>query len=250
MLPVDLGLLQRTNSDELIISEEAERVESFDSFSQEEEELANYMKVYGRTPPRTTRLRRQKERDAYCLQAKEAAKATLKRRDTSERFLSLPGFTDHGIAEASPERTRQHLRERKRSKDRKRSRERNRKKSIIENLTSVLSTLSTQECEERCESMPPLSPAYKVNDDDDTEQTEIRKQSTAELPQDRVAYYKHLQGQIKVGSQDLTFSSRQVQAPPLHLLANLVVNNVSFYLFMVVILFLLSRLASGLCQCV
>lgn len=55
----------RTNSDELIISEETERVESFDSFSQEEEELANYMKVYGRTPPRTTRLRRQKERDAY-----------------------------------------------------------------------------------------------------------------------------------------------------------------------------------------
>lgn len=32
-------------------------------------------------------------------QAKEAAKATLKRRDTSERFLSLPGFTDHGIPE-------------------------------------------------------------------------------------------------------------------------------------------------------
>lgn len=35
-------------------------------------------------------------------QAKEAAKtlkATLKRRDTAERFLSLPGFTDHGIPE-------------------------------------------------------------------------------------------------------------------------------------------------------
>lgn len=54
------------------------------------------------------------------------------------------------------------MRERKRSKDRKRSRERNRKKSIIENLSSVLSTLSTQESDERCESMPPLSPAYKV----------------------------------------------------------------------------------------
>ncbi|XP_063864103.1 mitogen-activated protein kinase kinase kinase 4-like isoform X1 [Scylla paramamosain] len=217
------GFSLKTNSDELIISEETERVESFDSFSQEEEELAKYLKVYGRTPPRTVRLRRQKERDAYCLQAKEAAKATLKRRDTSERFLSLPGFTDHGIAEASPERTRQHIRERKRSKDRKRSRERNRKKSTVENLASVLSTLTTQESDERCESMPPLSPAYKVesrtrymsvscrkvNDEDETEQTEIRKQSTAELPQDRVAYYKHLQGQVKVGSQDLTFSSRQ-----------------------------------------
>lgn len=55
----------------------------------------------------------------------------------------------------------------------------------------------------------------KVHDDDETDHTEIRKQSTAELPQDRVAYYKHLQGEVKVGSQDLTFNSRQVWAPPL-----------------------------------
>lgn len=55
----------RTNSDELVISEETERVESFDSFSQEEEELAKYLKEFGRTPPRTVRHRRQKERDAY-----------------------------------------------------------------------------------------------------------------------------------------------------------------------------------------
>lgn len=64
----------------------------------------------------------------------------------------------------APERTRQHYRDRKRSKDRKRSQDRNRKQSTIENLASVLSTLSTQECDERCESMPPLSPAYKVRD--------------------------------------------------------------------------------------
>lgn len=50
----------------------------------------------------------------------------------------------------------------------------------------------------------------KVNDEDDQDQTEIRKQSTAELPQDRVAYYKLLQGQVKIGSQDLTFNHRQV----------------------------------------
>ncbi|KAG0721552.1 Mitogen-activated protein kinase kinase kinase 4 [Chionoecetes opilio] len=213
----------RIHQDELVVLEEADRVESFDSFSQEEEELARYLKEFGTTPPRTVRLRRQKERDAYCLQAKEAAKATLKRRDTAERFLSLPGFTDHGIPEASPEITRQHYREQKRSKDRKRSRERNRKKSTIEDLSSVLSALSTQECDERCESMPPLSPAYrvesrtrymsvscrKVHDENDTEQTEIRKQSTAELPQDRVAYFKRIQGQVKLGAQDLTFSNRQ-----------------------------------------
>lgn len=50
----------------------------------------------------------------------------------------------------------------------------------------------------------------KIHDEDDTDQTEIRKQSTAELPQDRVAYYKRLQGQVKIGSQDLTFNHRQV----------------------------------------
>lgn len=50
----------------------------------------------------------------------------------------------------------------------------------------------------------------KVHDEDDSEQTEIRKQSTSEFPQDRVAYYKRLQGQIKLGAQDLTFSNRQV----------------------------------------
>ena len=48
-----------------MVLEENERVESFDSFSQEEEELAKYLKEFGRTPPRTVRLRRQKERDAY-----------------------------------------------------------------------------------------------------------------------------------------------------------------------------------------
>lgn len=46
-------------------SEEEERLESNDSFTQEEEELAQYLKEYGRTPPRTVRHRRQKERDAY-----------------------------------------------------------------------------------------------------------------------------------------------------------------------------------------
>lgn len=220
----------KANSDELVISEETERVESFDSFSQEEEELAKYLKEFGRTPPRTVRHRRQKERDAYCLQAKEAAKATLKRRDTADRFLSLPGFTDHGIPEVSPERMRQQYREQRRSKDRKRSRERQRKKSTIENLASVLSSLTTQESDERCESMPPLSPAYKVesrnrymsvscrkiHDEDDPDQTEIRKQSTAELPQDRVAYYKRLQGQVKIGSQDLTFTHRQSEEEVLY----------------------------------
>lgn len=40
----------------------------------------------------------------YSSQAKVAAKtikATLKRRDTAERFLSLPGFSEHGFGDAS-----------------------------------------------------------------------------------------------------------------------------------------------------
>ena len=90
----------------------------------------------------------------------------------------------------------------------------------------------------------------KVNDDDDAEHTEIRKQSTAELPQDRVAYYKHLQGQVKVGSQDLTFSSRQVEALPMYLAIVCVVYRMVVYLFTIRILLLTGRLASGLCECV
>lgn len=50
----------------------------------------------------------------------------------------------------------------------------------------------------------------KIHDEDDPDQSEIRKQSTAELPQDRVTYYKRLQGQVKIGSQDLSFNHRQV----------------------------------------
>lgn len=50
-------------SDELV-SSDVDRVASFDSFTQEEEELRDYMRDYGTTPPRTARQRR-KERDAY-----------------------------------------------------------------------------------------------------------------------------------------------------------------------------------------
>lgn len=50
---------------ELVPAEDVERLESFDSFTQEEEELAHYLKEFGQTPPRTARQRRQKERDAY-----------------------------------------------------------------------------------------------------------------------------------------------------------------------------------------
>lgn len=77
-------------------------------------------------------------------------------------MLPIPKFYWPKFVETAPERTRQQYREQRRSKDRKRSRERQRKKSTFENLASVLSSLTTQESDERCESMPPLSPAYKV----------------------------------------------------------------------------------------
>ncbi|XP_071530903.1 mitogen-activated protein kinase kinase kinase 4 [Panulirus ornatus] len=209
-------------SDELVPAD-VERLESFDSFSQEEEELAHYLKEFGKTPPRTARQRRQKERDAYCLQAKEAARATLKRRDTSERFLSLPGFSDHGIPEVSPERTRQQYRERKRSKDRLRSQERERKQKTMENLSNLMSTLTTVDSDERCESLPPLSPAVKVDsrsrymsvscrildDGDEPDQIDGCKISGAELPPDRVRFFAQLQSLVKSGTQEISFSQRQ-----------------------------------------
>ncbi|XP_042228698.1 mitogen-activated protein kinase kinase kinase 4-like isoform X2 [Homarus americanus] len=213
-------------SDDLAAPEDVEGLESFDSFTHEEEELAHYLKEFGKTPPRTARQRRQKERDAYCSQAKEAAKtikATLKRRNTAERFLSLPGFSDHGIPEVSPEKTRQQYREQKRSKDRVRSQDRELKQSTLDNPTNAMSTLTTADTDERCESLPPLSPAVKVDsksrymsvscrklgDGADADQTDDRKVSTAELPPERVCYFAQLQSLLKTGSQETAFNHRQ-----------------------------------------
>ncbi|XP_069173757.1 mitogen-activated protein kinase kinase kinase 4 isoform X4 [Procambarus clarkii] len=252
-----------STSDELVAQEDVERLESFDSFTQEEEELAHYLKEFGKTPPRTARQRRQKERDAYCSQAKEAAKtikATLKRRNTAERFLSLPGFSDHVIPENAPERTRQQYRERKRSMDRVRSQDREHKQSTLENLTNLMNNLTTSDSDERCESLPPLSPAVKVTtclntvdccqtvsghvveytvvstlrlkvdsrsrymsvscrkceDGIESDQTDKRKISTAELPQDRVQYFAHLQSLVKPGTQEIVFNQRQSEEEVLY----------------------------------
>lgn len=63
----------------------------------------------------------------------------------------------------APERTRQQYREQKRSKDRLRSQEREHKQSTIENLSNLMSALTAVDSsDERCESLPPLSPAVKV----------------------------------------------------------------------------------------
>ncbi|KAK4319027.1 hypothetical protein Pmani_010006 [Petrolisthes manimaculis] len=211
-------------------SEDEERLESNDSFMQEEEELAEYLKEFGRTPPRTVRHRRQKERDAYCLQAKEAAKtikANLRRTSTDERFLSLPGFSDHGMLEVSPERTRQQYREHKRTQDRRRSRDREHKQTTLDSLAVLptLMSLTAPEVDDRSESLPPLSPLFKVDsrtryksvssrkvdEEEETEQTDVRchKVSTTELPPSRVTYYEQLQRLVKVGSQDIAFNQRQ-----------------------------------------
>ncbi|KAK7021049.1 hypothetical protein SK128_007163 [Halocaridina rubra] len=205
---------------------EIETLESFDSFSQEEE-LAKYLKDFkdlGRTPPRMSKLRRQKERDAYCSQAKEAAKtikATLKRRNTAERFLSLPGFTDEVVCDKSPERVRHQYREQKRSKERQRTHDREWKVTQIEttSLSHILTTLGvSEEIDDRTESLPPLSPAVKVgsrsrymsvscrklSEEDGYDLTlTCRKVSTAELPQDRVSYFNQLQSLIKTGTQEV-----------------------------------------------
>ncbi|XP_064092041.1 mitogen-activated protein kinase kinase kinase 4-like [Macrobrachium nipponense] len=218
---------RRSGGSDEVAETETETFESLDSFSQEEEELARYMKDFselGRTPPRTSRLRRQKERDAYCLQAKEAAKtikATLKRRNTSERFLSLPGLSEETIRESSPERTRQQYKEQKRSKDRQRSQDREWKIKQIEpsTITQLLSTLGVSgELDDRSESLPPLSPAVKVDSksrymsvscrklsEDDGYELSLssRKISTAELPQDRVSYFHQLQSMVKSGTQEV-----------------------------------------------
>lgn len=83
----------------------------------------------------------------------------------------------------------------------------------------------------------------KVQDEDDSEQTEIRKQSTSEFPQDRVAYYKRLQGQVKLGAQDLTFTNRQVGELLLFL-------DYCFFFCLLMInkLFLTNILLSSLCE--
>ncbi|XP_063597420.1 mitogen-activated protein kinase kinase kinase 4-like isoform X1 [Penaeus indicus] len=217
-----------SGSEDVQETEETETLESFDSFTQEEEELARYLGEYGKTPPRTHRLRRQKERDAYCSQAKVAAKtikATLKRRDTAERFLSLPGFSEHGFGDATPERSRRQYRERKRSMDRQRTFEREWKLSEVENLSIIMNAAATAEAnDERCESLPPHCAAVRVDsrsrymslssrrlsEDDDADQTDSsRKVSTAECPQDRLSYFAKLQSLIKTSTQEVPVHQRQ-----------------------------------------
>lgn len=121
--------------------EQDERTESLESFSQDEEELAGYLN-FGKTPPRLIRRRRQKERDAYCLQAKEAAKtikATLKSHTTVERFMSLPGYNELNPTETPPEKCRQRMRSLKRSKDRQRTFEREIKQTETKDIATGLS---------------------------------------------------------------------------------------------------------------
>ncbi|CAL4091044.1 unnamed protein product, partial [Meganyctiphanes norvegica] len=123
------------------IEEPEERSESLESFSQDEEELAQYLN-FGKTPPRLIRRRRQKERDAYCSQAKEAAKtinATLKSHTTVERFMSLPGFSEFNPEETSMEKCRQRIRSMKRSKDRQRTFDREIKQTETTDIETGLS---------------------------------------------------------------------------------------------------------------
>ncbi|XP_069944090.1 mitogen-activated protein kinase kinase kinase 4-like [Cherax quadricarinatus] len=154
---------------------------------------------------------------------------------------------------SSPEKTRQQYRERKRSMDRVRSQDREHKQSTLENLSNLMSTSTTVDSDERCESLPPLSPAVKetscpntvdscqvvsgcvveytvvstlhlqvdsrsrymsvscrkLEEGCESDQTDNRKVSTAELPPDRVRYFTQLQSLVKTGTQEIAFNHRQ-----------------------------------------
>ncbi|XP_076046818.1 mitogen-activated protein kinase kinase kinase 4-like [Oratosquilla oratoria] len=212
--------------------------ETSDSFTNEEEELENILNQFGRTPPRTIRHRRQKERDAYCTNAKEAAKtmrASLKRRRTAERFLSLPGFPEHDslVLAATPERTRPDYQQRKRSQDRLRTLERQTKHKVVESFS--LNAFTTDP-DDRCESLPPFSPIRKVCqmsararyksisyhafgiDSTDGERTgqAVRKTSILELPRDRVAFHSCLSNLVKLGNQEPPIPQRQSEEEELY----------------------------------
>lgn len=64
----------------------------------------------------------------------------------------------------APERTRQQYREHKRTQDRKRSQDREHKQSALDSLTALptLMSLTAPDVDDRSDSLPPLSPLFKV----------------------------------------------------------------------------------------